>query len=69
LCRTLSVSVLAPSCLAADALTKIVAADPVFALPLLQRHEAQAVLLDPANPAMTVSSGNGWHDLPWRASA
>lgn len=69
LCRTLSVSVLAPSCLAADALTKIVAADPLHARALLGRHGAQAVLIDPARPDITLGDGTGWRNLPLEAHA
>ncbi|HEY9145894.1 MAG TPA: FAD:protein FMN transferase [Thiobacillus sp.] len=69
LCRTLSVSVLAPTCLAADALTKIVAADPQRAPALLGRQGAQAILIDPASPAIAVGDGKGWHPLPHEAAA
>jgi thiamine biosynthesis lipoprotein len=69
LCRMLSVSVLAPTCLAADALTKIVAADPQRAPPLLGRHGAQAILIDPSQPAITVSNGDDWRTLPCEAVA
>ena len=69
LCRTLSVSVLAPTCLAADALTKIVAADPQRASALLGRHGAQAILIDPLSPAIAVGDGGGWRTLPCEAAA
>ena len=69
LCRTLSVSVLAPTCLAADALTKIVAADPQRAPALLGRHGAQAILIDPLGPAITASNGDDWRTLPCEAAA
>ncbi len=69
LCRTLSVSVLAPTCLAADALTKIVAADPQRAPALLGRQGAQAILIDPASPAIAVGDGKGWRTLPCEAAA
>jgi thiamine biosynthesis lipoprotein len=46
-----SVSVVARTCVAADALTKIVLADPRRALPLLARFRAQALLLDRAGRA------------------
>jgi len=69
LCRTLSVSVLAPTCLAADALTKIVAADPQRAPALLGRQGAQAILIDPSSPAIAVGDGDGWRTLPSEAAA
>ena len=69
LCRTLSVSVLAPTCLAADALTKIVAADPERAPALLGRQSAQAILIDPASAAITLGDGDGWRPLPCKAAA
>ena len=69
LCRTLSVSVLAPTCLAADALTKIVAADPQRAPALLGRQSAQAILIDPLNAAIAVGNGDGWRTLPCEAAA
>jgi thiamine biosynthesis lipoprotein len=43
-----SVSVLARTCLAADALTKVVLADPVAAAPVLARHRAEAAFIDRA---------------------
>ncbi len=42
----LSITVLAPTALLADALTKVVAVDPTAARPLLARHRARAVILD-----------------------
>jgi len=69
LCRTLSVSVLAPTCLAADALTKVVAADPLCASALLGRHGAQAILIDPSSPAITICDGDGRRTLPHEATA
>ena len=69
LCRTLSVSVLAPTCLAADALTKIVAAAPQRAPALLGRKGAQAILIDPASQAITLGDGEGWRPLPQEAAA
>jgi thiamine biosynthesis lipoprotein len=41
-----SASVVAPTCLAADALTKVVLADPAGAAALLARHRARALTLD-----------------------
>lgn len=69
LCRTLSVSVLAPTCLAADALTKIVAADPERAPALLGRQDAQAILIAPASAAISLLDGHGWRTLPCEAAA
>jgi thiamine biosynthesis lipoprotein len=69
LCRTLSVSVLAPTCLAADALTKIVAADPLRASTLLGHHGAQAILIDPSSPTLTLGDGAGWRTLSYEAAA
>lgn len=69
LCRALSVSVLAPTCLAADALTKIVAADPLRARVLLGRHGAQAILIDPAKPDIALGDGTGWRNLPLEVRA
>lgn len=69
LCRTLSVSVLAPTCLAADALTKIVAADPLRAPALLGCHGAQAALIDPFSPTIAIGDGDGWRNLPYEAAA
>lgn len=69
LCRRLSVSVLATTCLAADALTKIVAADPLRAPALLERYGAHAILIDPLSPATTHGGGDGWRTLPCEAAA
>jgi len=69
LCRALSVSVLAPTCMVADALTKIVAADPLHAPALLGRQDAQAILIDPSSPAITLGDGDGWRPLPCAAAA
>ncbi len=46
-----SVTVLAPDCMHADALTKIVHADPALATPILQRYQARALIVehDPAS--------------------
>lgn len=41
----MTVSVAAPTCAVADALTKIVAVDPGFAAPMLERHGASAWIL------------------------
>lgn len=69
LCRTLSVSVLAPTCMVADALTKIVAADPLHAPALLGLQDAQAILIDPSSPAITLGDGDGWRPLSCAAAA
>ncbi|MBI3431824.1 MAG: FAD:protein FMN transferase [Hydrogenophilales bacterium] len=68
LCRTLSVSVLAPTCLAADALTKIVAADPQRAPALLGQRGAQAILIDPSGSGITLGDAAGWRPLPCKAT-
>lgn len=46
-----SVTVLAPHCVHADALTKIVQADPAQATPILERYQARALIVeqDPAS--------------------
>jgi thiamine biosynthesis lipoprotein len=41
-----SVTVLAPDCMHADALTKIVHADPALATPILQRYQARALIVE-----------------------
>ncbi len=69
LCRRLSVSVLAPTCLAADALTKIVAADPARASAALGRQGAQAILIDPSGLDITLCDAGGRHTLPCEAAA
>lgn len=69
LCRTISVSVLAPTCLAADALTKIVAADPPRAPALLGQHGAQAILIDSSGPDIALGDAEGWRALPCEAAA
>lgn len=62
LCAETSVTVLAPDCMTADALTKVVAADPACATAVLARYSAQAIVLD-GKRAMC-SDADGWHDLP-----
>lgn len=62
LCAETSVTVLAPDCMTADALTKVVAADPACATGVLARYGAQAIMLD-GKRAMR-SDADGWHDLP-----
>lgn len=62
LCVETSVTVLAPDCMTADALTKVVAADPACATGVLARYGAQAIVLDRGS-AMR-SDTDGWHDLP-----
>lgn len=44
--RGLGITVLAPTALLADALTKVVAVDPVTARPMLAHHRARAVVID-----------------------
>jgi thiamine biosynthesis lipoprotein len=62
LCANTSVTVLAADCMTADALTKVVAADPALAPSVLTRHGAQAIVLD-GELAMR-SDTDGWHALP-----
>jgi len=62
LCANTSVTVLAGDCMTADALTKVVAADPALAPSVLTRHGAQAIVLD-GERAMR-SDTDGWHALP-----
>lgn len=71
LCRHDSVSVLAPDCISADALTKIVAAEPARAPALLARYRAQALRLAVANGELTLSvcDGAGWREILSKAAA
>ncbi len=52
-----AVSVVAPSCVVADALTKVVLSDARFAASLLRRHGASAVLHDPRHGWRVVGGG------------
>ncbi|MDP2028034.1 MAG: FAD:protein FMN transferase [Thiobacillus sp.] len=65
LCRHDSISVLAPDCMTADALTKIVAAEPARAPALLARYHAQALRLAVEDDALalTLCDGSGWREL------
>jgi thiamine biosynthesis lipoprotein len=67
LCAGTSVTVLAADCMTADALTKVVAADPAHAPGVLARYGAQAIVLD-RERAMR-NDANGWHDLPLERAA
>lgn len=63
-----SVSVLADRCTVADALTKVVYADPAQALAALQCFGAHAIVLDadpdaPGRCRVSVSGPGGWRDL------
>ena len=63
-----SVSVLAGRCAVADALTKVVYADPEAALSALRHFGAHAVVLDadtdtPGHCRARASAPGGWHDL------
>jgi len=61
---TRSVTVLAPNCMHADALTKIVQADPALATPILQRYQARALIVehDPASAGYRIfDSGASEH--------
>lgn len=68
-----SVSVLAPRCSFADALTKVVYADPDGAIAALQRLGAHAIVLD-VDPAVAggirarASGPTGWQPLPLATS-
>jgi thiamine biosynthesis lipoprotein len=65
LCRHDSISVIAPDCMTADALTKIVAAEPARAPSLLARFNAQALRLAVEDGALTltVCDGSGWREI------
>lgn len=64
-----SVSVLAGHCMTADALTKVVHADPLRALPVLARFDARALMIerDAATGAVqlfeSTPSSAGWHRI------
>ena len=59
--RGVSITVLAPNALLADALTKVVAVDPDAALPLLARHRARAVILDTQGRAVWLGDASLRH--------
>lgn len=64
---TRSVSVLADCCMLADALTKVVFAAPIRAIPVLQHFAAHAVVIDadprlPAQYRVRLSEPAGWRD-------
>lgn len=61
LCADASITVFAPDCTAADALTKVVAADAQAATTLLGRHAAQAVVMDARGAS--VGDAGGWRAL------
>lgn len=67
LCVDTSVTVLAADCMTADALAKVVAADPARAPGVLARYGAQAIMLD-GKRAMR-SDADRWHDLPLERAA
>jgi thiamine biosynthesis lipoprotein len=71
LCRHDSISVLAPDCMTADALTKIVAAEPARAPTLLARYHAQALRLAVEDDALALSicDATGWRDIPRELAA
>ncbi|MDP2029828.1 MAG: FAD:protein FMN transferase [Thiobacillus sp.] len=71
LCRRDSISVLAPDCMTADALTKVVAADPARAPARLARYNAQALRLvvKAGELALSVCDGAGWRDVSYQAAA
>jgi thiamine biosynthesis lipoprotein len=55
-----SVSVLARTCLSADALTKVVLADPARAASVLTRHSAEAAFIDRAGNIRFVGRGDNF---------
>jgi len=70
LCRHDSVSMLAPDCMTADALTKIVAAEPAHAPELLARYHAQALRLAVEDDKLVfticdgeIGGGEGWREI------
>lgn len=67
LCAHSSVTVLAADCMTADALTKVVAADPARAPQVLAVYQAQAIVLDEGGVA--VCDAGAWHDLPLEKAA
>jgi thiamine biosynthesis lipoprotein len=67
LCAATSVTVLAKSCMTADALTKVVAADPARAAGVLARYGAEAIVLD-AKQAMFCDA-DGWRPLATEPAA
>ena len=71
LCRRDSISVLASDCMTADALTKIVAADPARAPSRLARYNAQALRLaaEAGELELSVCDGAGWRDVSIQAAA
>jgi len=71
LCSRDSISVLAPDCMTADALTKIVAADPARAPARLARYNAQAVRLVEISGELElgVCDGAGWRKVSYQAAA
>jgi thiamine biosynthesis lipoprotein len=71
LCVRDSISVLAPDCMTADALTKIVAAAPAHAPALLARHNAQALRVTAEGGVLmlAICDGLGWRDILNEAAA
>lgn len=67
LCVAASVTVLATSCMTADALTKVVAAEPARAAGVLARYAAEAIVLD-GKQAMRCDA-DGWRPLALEACA
>ncbi|HEY9098367.1 MAG TPA: FAD:protein FMN transferase [Thiobacillus sp.] len=71
---TRSVSVLANHCMLADALSKVVFADPDQAIAVLDQFGAHAVMIDadsnlPAHCRVRLSDSTGWHDALSEAAA
>jgi thiamine biosynthesis lipoprotein len=67
LCAQGSVTVFAPNCMTADALTKVVAADAAHAPQILAAYGAQAIVLKPDEARFC--DANGWHELPLQEPA
>jgi thiamine biosynthesis lipoprotein ApbE len=67
LCMRSSVTVLSPACITADALTKVVAAEPARAIAMLARHGAQAIILNDSQGML--GDGDGWRPLAMEAAA
>jgi thiamine biosynthesis lipoprotein len=62
MCLKESVSVLAPTCMLADAMTKILAASPDAALPILAKHHCRGLILSPAEDGLDLaqSAASRW---------
>ena len=67
LCMRSSVTVLAPACITADALTKVVAAEPAASTAMLAHHGAQAIILNDGQGML--GDGDGWRPLAMEVAA